>query len=138
MAMIDINWNPDKRELRQFAGMWLGFFGAIGGYLFWTSGSQGWGAVVGAVAALVGLPGLLLPQIMKPIYVVWMTAAFPIGWTISHLLLGVIFYGVVTPIGLTLRLFGYDPMNRKFEPEAKTYWSERPVDTDTSRYFRMY
>ena len=94
MAMIDINWNPDKRELRQFAGMWLVFFGAIGGYLFWTSGSQGWGAVVGAVAALVGLPGLLLPQIMKPIYVVWMAAAFPIGWTISHLLLGVIFYGV--------------------------------------------
>jgi hypothetical protein len=138
MAMIDINWNPDKRELRQFAGMWLVFFGAIGGYLFSKSGMAGWGPVVGAVAALVGLPGLLLPQIMKPIYVVWMTAAFPIGWTISHLLLGVIFYSIVTPIGLTLRLFGYDPMHRKFEPEAATYWSERPEDTDTSRYFRMY
>jgi hypothetical protein len=138
MAMIDINWNPDKRELRQFAGMWVVFFGAIGGYLFWNSGTEGWGPVVGGVAALVGLPGLLLPQIMKPIYVVWMAAAFPIGWTISHLLLGVIFYGLVTPIGLALRLFGYDPMHRKFEPEATTYWSERPDDTDTSRYFRMY
>jgi hypothetical protein len=138
MAMIDINWNPGKRELRQFAGMWLVFFGAIGGYLYWNSGAEGWGPIFATVAGVIGLPGLAIPQLMKPIYVVWMAAAFPIGWTISHLLLGLIYYGLVTPIGLAMRLFGYDPMKRKFEPEARSYWTEHQSDADTSRYFRMY
>ena len=66
-----------------------------------------------------------------------MVAAFPIGWTVSHLLLGSIFYLVITPIGLLLRALGHDPMERKFDREAKTYWIEHER-AETARYFRMY
>jgi hypothetical protein len=137
MAVLEIRWNPSLRELRQFAALWIVFFSGIGAYLYYHYGAGTWPTVAWVVAAGVGLPGLTFPALLRPIYVGWMLAAFPIGWTISHLLLGSIFYLVITPLGLMLRLFGHDPMRRKFEPEAKTYWIEH-ARSETARYFRMY
>ncbi|RMD81653.1 MAG: hypothetical protein D6815_11195 [Candidatus Dadabacteria bacterium] len=137
MAMIEINWNPGRRELRQFAGLWLAVFGALGGWkLYASAAAAGWPWLGAAVA--VGLPGLVWPALVRPLYVAWMALAFPIGWTVSHLLLALIYYGVVTPIGLVLRLRGVDPMNRRFEPEATTYWVEHRTGDDKSRYFRQF
>ena len=79
-----------------------------------------------------------LPVIRKPVYLAWVYAAFPIGWTVSHLLLAVVYYLVLTPIGLALRLFGRDIVSRRFDRSATTHWIERrPVD-DRTRYFRQF
>jgi polyferredoxin len=137
MAMISINWNPSRRELRQFAGLCLVFFGGIAAWMYARHGAGPWPTTLAALAVGLGIPGLAFPVLLKPIYVGWMAAAFPIGWTVSHVLLGVIFYGIVTPIGLLLRLIGRDPMNRKFEPQAKSYWIEHEP-AESARYFRMY
>ena len=137
MAVHSINWNPSKRELRQFAGLCLVFFGGIAAWMYARHGAGPWPTTLATLAVVLGLPGLAFPILLKPVYVGWMVAAFPIGWTVSHVLLGVIFYGVVTPIGLFLRLIGRDPMNRKFEPQAKTYWIEHEP-AESARYFRMY
>jgi hypothetical protein len=136
MAMLEVNWNPGRKELRQFAGLWLLFFGGIAAWLYTRHGAGSWPTGLAALS-LVGIPGLAFPAMMKPIYVAWMTAAFPIGWTISHVLLGIIFYGLVTPLGVLMRLLGRDPMNRRFEPETESYWSDHER-SDTSRYFRTY
>jgi hypothetical protein len=137
MAMISINWNPSKRELRQFAGLCLVFFGGMAAWTYARHGAGPWPTTMAALAAVLGLPGLVFPALLKPIYVGWMVAAFPIGWTVSHVLLGIIFYGIVTPIGLLLRIVGSDPMNRKFERDAKSYWIEHEP-AEAARYFRMY
>ena len=137
MAVLEIRWNPSQRELRQFAGLWIVFFGGIAAYLYYRHGAGAWPTVAGVAAVAVGLPGLVFPALLRWVYVGWMLAAFPLGWTISHLLLGSIFYLVITPLGLMLRLFGHDPMRRKFEPGAATYWIEHER-SDTARYFRMY
>jgi hypothetical protein len=137
MAMISINWNPSRRELRQFAGLCLVFFGGIAAWMYLRHGTGPWPTTLAALAVGLGIPGLAFPMLLKPVYVGWMAAAFPIGWTVSHVLLGVIFYGIVTPIGLLLRLLGRDPMNRKFDPQAKTYWIEHE-SAEPARYFRMY
>ena len=47
-------------------------------------------------------------------------------------------YAVLTPVGWCLRIVGYDPMNRKFDPSAETYWIERPKRVEPSRYFRQF
>ena len=69
-------------------------------------------AIFGLLALTVGPIGLARPDWLRPIYVGWMVLAFPIGWTVSQLILGVIFCGVFTPIGLVFRLMGRDPLHR--------------------------
>src|SRR5262245_4813191 len=91
--MISINWHPSDRELRWFAGLWFPLFWAIVGTLvglrtgYWLDVSAAM-----AVVAVIGAVGLWRPQLVRPLYVGWMCAAFPIGWTVSHLLLAAIFY----------------------------------------------
>ena len=61
-----------------------------------------------------------------------------IGWILSSVVLAVLYYLVLTPIGVLLRLTGYDPMKRRFDRTAKTYWLPRNSDTETERYFKQF
>lgn len=137
MALLNVNWDPGDRELRQFSLLWIAFFGLIGAYCLW--GAETWETtlVLWAVAA-IGLLGVLVPSLMDPIYTLWMLIAFPIGWVISHVLLLTVFYLVLTPIGLVMRLFGYDPMKLQFDRAAKSYWVPHDPEADRERYFKQY
>lgn len=78
------------------------------------------------------------PASARRIYVGWMLAAQPIGWTISHIVLALVFYVVITPIGLVMRALGRDPMQRRFDRQATTYWQPRRPVTDVKQYFRQF
>jgi hypothetical protein len=67
-----------------------------------------------------------------------MYAAYPIGWVVSHVLLALIYFGVLTPIGRIMAVCGYDPMERRFDRAASSYWIEREPNRDASRYFRQF
>ena len=137
MALLEVNWNPDRRELKQFALMWIGFFGLFGAYSLFLNGTSGAALVLWAVAA-TGLVGYFRPGMLRPVYVVWMALALPIGWTISHLLLLVMYYLLITPIGLLMRLFGYDSLERQIDRSAKTYWVPHDPGAEPSRYFKQF
>ena len=139
MAVIDVNWNPPSKQLRQFAGLLI-LFGGIAGFLFfkkdWVSlATAQW---IWGVCAGLGLVGLALPVLIRPVYVVMMAISFPIGLVISTVLLGIIFYLVITPVGLLMRLLGYDAMHRKLDPAMTSYWIKRPAQTAVGRYFRQF
>ena len=134
--LIDINSPTSDRELRWFAGLWFpalclaaGFF-AIRHHAspiavaIWISG--------GALAAA----GLMRPAIIRPLFrtLIWLT--FPIGWVLSHALLLVLYYVIVTPIGVLVRRF-QDPMERTFDRAAKSYWTPRE-SAESHRYFRQF
>jgi len=138
MALIDINWSPSKRELRFFAGMLLVFLAVIGGLVLKNTGSIQTASYVWIPGAVIGLVGLALPGEIRWLYVGWIVAAFPIGWTVSHLLLAIIFYLLLTPLGIIMRLFGYDPMHRQWDPDAGSYWVVRRSKTDAAHYFRQF
>ena len=135
MGLIDINRNPSPRELRWF-GVGLAIFAVIVGVLFWRAGrptaaTSAWGlggGIMGVYAAI--------PMSRKWIYLGWIYAAFPIGWTVSHLLLAAIYYLIVTPIALAVRLAGSDPLQRTFDQAAPTYWTRRKP-SDVARYFKQ-
>ena len=135
--MIEINWNPDSRVLRWFAGLQIVFFCVIA-WLWWNSLGATGGAILIAVSTVVGVIGLVRPAWIKPVYIVWMVAVFPIGWVVSHVVLAVIYYVLLTPIALMVRWRRGDPLQRQLDRAAPTYWTpRRPVD-GTERYFRQY
>ena len=122
MALLEIKWNPSRRELKQFAALWIGFFGLLGLMVLLRKSS--WPAAAGCwIVAVAGLVGLFRPTFLRRAYVVWMCLALPIGWAMSHLLLLAIFFLVLTPIGLVMRLFGHDPLERRVDRLAKSYWT---------------
>ena len=137
MAMIEINKEPSRRELFWFGLIFALFFGIVGGLVIWKSDSPQVAYWIWAAAGAVTVAYYLVPPLKRPLYLGWMYAVFPLGWALSHLLLGLIYYCLFTPIGAIMRLVGYDPMRRKFDPEAATYWMEREQTKDQKRYFRQ-
>lgn len=138
-SVIEIKWEPSARELAQFARYWFPLFYITGGGLVWWKFSAPrvawsvWGAGLG-----LSLVGLFIPRFIRFLLVGISVVTYPIGWVVSHLLLGLIFYGLVTPIGLLMRWCGRDPLQRKFDAEVKSYWVSHQPASDTSRYFKQY
>ncbi len=136
--MIDINWKPTDRELRQFGLIFLGFSALLGAIFWWRWGPGPATWALWAAGPLVALVGLALPRALKPLYLGLTLVAYPIGLVVSNVLLGITYYLVVTPIGLVFRLLGRDPLHRRFNPEAKTYWIPRRPPASAGRYFRQF
>ena len=137
MALIDINKNPAARELKIFGLLFAVFFGLLGA-MFWWHGWYNAATIVWYSAAFILVAYLIVPQVRQPIYLIWSYALYPIGYVITLVLMGVVFYLVITPTGLLMRLFGRDPLSRKFRPGDSTYWIRRREDASLDRYFRQY
>jgi len=138
MAVIDIKWNPTSKELRQFAGLQLIFFALVAAWLHHRVGSSVGAVAVLSVSILACVLGLLWPRCLRWVFVGWILAVFPIGWLVSHTLLAILFYLVFTPVGIIMRLCGYDPMHRRWDRDADSYWKPRTPPDDTQRYFKQY
>ena len=138
MALIKINDNPSRRELRQFAAIWFPLFCFIAGGLLYLAGSRGGGVAAAVIGVAFGLLGYRRPAFIHPLYLIWMYAAYPIGYVISHLMLGIVFYGVLTPIGAAMKLVGYDPLNRRLRSGESSYWTRSVAIADKTEYFRQF
>ena len=137
MALIDINKNPSKGELLFFGLVFPVFFGVIGGVVFFFTESLAIPQVLWAVAGVVTLLFFLVKPLRVPIYLGWIYLAFPIGWTVSHVLMLLTYYAVVTPFGLAMRLVGRDPMSRRIERSKDSYFVPHQA-AETSRYFKQF
>jgi len=139
MSMIQINRNPTLRELRQFGFIWMGFVAFFGAVAWFKFGNPSLARGLWIASIAVPLLGWAMPSFMRLVFVGMSYLAWPIGFVVSHVVLALVYYGVLTPIGLLMRLFGYDSMKREFDPEAETYWVKRPVaEVDAKSYFRQF
>ena len=68
----------------------------------------------------------ITPDFHHGLLVGCMYAALPIGWTVSHLMMGVVYFAVVMPIGLVSRLVRGGALHRRPDRAARSYWIERP------------
>ena len=138
MAIIEINRDPGKGELRWFGLIFLAFFVLVGLVVHFRLDARQAALWIWGCAAAVTLAYYAAPPVRKPLYLGWMYAAFPVGWVMSHVVLGLVFYLVFTPVGLLMRLFGRDPMQRRFRREAESYWQEHDPHRKPERYFRQF
>ncbi len=112
-----------RRQLRNF-GLLVGGVLALYGILAWARGKPFFPYALGPGLALVAL-GLVLPRILKPLYIPWMVLAIILGFVVSNVLLTAFFFVVITPIGLAARLLRRDFLRLKLDPNAQTYWIRR-------------
>jgi len=145
--LIEIDWKPDDRTLRQFGFIALfgfSFLAAIA-WLELLVFSFGLGEarpiVAGAFAALAVVSllfSLVLPRANLPIYIGLTLVAYPIGFVLSYVIMGFLFFVMITPLGLLFRIIGKDPLDRRFEPDAPSYWSDPRPRRGKESYFRQF
>ncbi len=113
----------DQVGLRRFGLMLGGVLAGVFGLLLpWAKGWQmfpNWYWI--GTAGLIASWALVAPASLRVPYHGWMRVAMAIGNTVNHIVLAVVFYLVIFPTGMLMRLTGKDPMRRAFKPEAKSY-----------------
>ena len=134
MKLVEINWAPSDRQLRQFAAISL-FALPLLGYL-WTRELRvvGWMAVL---AAGVALAGWLKPALVKPVFLALTLIAAPIGMILGELAMLLVYFGVFLPLALVFRLLGRDELQLKANRAATTYWQPKKQPRNVASYYRQ-
>ena len=117
------NINEDKTTLRKF-GTTVGTVLLLVGIVLYLTGKSS-SVIFGGAGVLLILFGLILPNILKPLNKIWMTLAVILGWFMSRLILFILFYIVITPIGFFLRIAGKDFLNLRTDKNSDSYWEKR-------------
>lgn len=119
--MTTTTLNTDKKTLREFGLVFAAGLVLIFGLLLPWIWDKAWPVWPWIAAAAFAGTGLILPQVLKPFYVLWMKIGHVMGWINTRIILGLVFFIMFAPLALLFRLFGRDPMQRKLEGEAKSY-----------------
>ncbi len=138
MSLLTLKTDPSTKDLRWFGCAWFPLFSAVAGWLCWRGESPRAATVFWSLAGLSLILGAVRPRAIRPLFVGLIYLTAPIGWVVSHVVLALVYYLVLTPIGLVLRVLGRDTMKRRFEREAKTYWVSSQKERPLKSYFRQY
>jgi hypothetical protein len=137
MKWSELPLKPTPRVLRQFAAAWLVFFLLLALRQGLVRGDATAGAVLGAIA-LVGVVGLVKPSLVRGLFIVATLAAFPIGWLVTHAILGVMFYLVLTPVAVVFRLRRRDALRLRRQPDQTSFWRARDRQPEPGRYLKQF
>ncbi|MGE3153621.1 MAG: SxtJ family membrane protein [Nitrospiraceae bacterium] len=115
-----MNEQTDVKQLRSFGLTVGGVFLVIG---LWPLVWRGEAIRLWAVIPAAGLipAGLILPRVLAPLYKGWMAVGHVLGWINTRIILGILYYGLVVPMGLVMKMLGRDPMRRALVPGMDTY-----------------
>jgi len=131
------NIKNSKTEYRKF-GLSLGGLGLVLSlYLLWKN--KTWVNPILIISAFLLICGIIIPNFLKPLYFAWMVFATIIGWIMTRVILTVLFYVVVTPLGLISRMLGHRFLDLKIDPARKSYWNNRSEkQIETNHYQKQF
>lgn len=138
--MTSIEWRPDKKKLQQFG------WAAVVGFplLAWLVSRKlpAWSDEVLTtgigMGVICGVLSFLSPRVLIPVYWIMMGLASVIGPVVGLVVLGVIFFLVVTPIAFLFRIMGRDELRIRTDSSSQTCWLPAPEAGDAASYFRQF
>ena len=133
MKLVEINWHPTHRQLRQFGAICIVALPVVG--WFWGGGTT-IVILLAAIGLALALAGLAVPQSLKPIFLFLMIVATPIGMVIGELAMLMIYFGVFLPIGLAFRIAKRDALQRTLDQQKTTYWQPKKQPANVASYYR--
>ncbi len=111
-----------RRTITSFALIVSGALLAIAAYQWWQGAPHQWVLVtLVSIAALLLLLAAVAPSLLRPVYRGWMRVGEALGWLNTRIILTLVFFLVVTPIGLLMRLFGRSPIATA---KRDSYWTD--------------
>jgi len=117
-------WEATRKQLRS-TGLLVGSaFLVLGLLQFLLHGKIPFGPLFGLGGVLL-LLGLIAPSLLRPFHWIWMKLSHALGWVMTRLILGILFFVILTSFGLVLRLFGRDILTRDWRRREKSYWLPR-------------
>ena len=117
------NIKSEKSDIRKF-GITIGIIlMIIAGFLFWKEKESY--QIFLTVGTILFVLGILVPAVLKPIYWIWMIFATILGWIMTRVILSLLFYIIITPIGLILRFFGKQFLELRWDKSKESYWNFR-------------
>jgi hypothetical protein len=108
---------------RSFGLVFAGVFALITFLPLISGGGLRLWAIVPAVAFLVA--ALTFPRVLTPLNRLWMRFGLLLHRIVSPVVLGIMFFGVITPMGVIMRMLGKDPLRLRLDKAAASYWIER-------------
>jgi len=145
--LVEINLNPDKKTLRQFGVIAFVGFGILAALAYYEKLIFSFGlgearltvvTIFAALGSIALLFSLVAPKANRILYVGLTLLAFPIGFVLSYILMGTLYFLIIGPIAVMFRLFGRDPMHRGYDRDATTYWQAAKPPRDKDSYFHQY
>jgi len=132
-----VKWRPDARELRRFAiAMLIGFF-VLGALSAWRAKGIGTGSVVlwsiGASLAVAAF----VPKLGRIAYLAVYLPTSIIGYVVSNVMLAVMFFLVITPLGIIMKLMGKDVLQQR-RPGRTTQWTPVKETKNEESYYRQF
>ncbi|PIQ90412.1 MAG: hypothetical protein COV71_04105 [Candidatus Omnitrophica bacterium CG11_big_fil_rev_8_21_14_0_20_41_12] len=114
--------NADVGKFKSF-GITMGVaFLVISSILFFKHKSVVAYVIVSAVFFLIAI---VIPKLLKPLYIFWMRLALVLSWVNTRLILFLLFYLIFTPIGLIIKILRIDLLDRKIDKTKGTYWKDK-------------
>jgi hypothetical protein len=139
MSLIEINWYPKHKELRNFAIITLVASIIVASLLYVLKGvGIQWVIIIITAGFGIFISSFVSLKLTRMIYLGLILVTFPIGWAISMILLTAFYFLLLTPLGLFFRLLGRDPLCRRYNRAAKSYWLTRRQTDNLDRYFHQY
>lgn len=139
MSLIEINWQPSRKDLRHFGIIALVASVLIAAILHTLKGlGLQTAAITLAAGLIIFLSSLFSVRLTRIIYLGLVLATLPIGWVVSFVLLATFYFLLITPVAMIFRLIGRDPLRRKFDPNAETYWVRHRPPDNLERYFHQF
>lgn len=134
MSLIEIQWKPTDRQVRQFAAICL-----IGLPLltWWWGGGTTAIQIVTGIAALLSVMAWIRPTLIAPLLVVSTLITAPIGMVIGEVIMLLIFLTVFCPLALIFRLIGRDVLQRQIDRSRPSYWEPKAAATSVASYYRQ-
>ncbi len=139
MSLIEVSFNPDQKQLRNFGRIAIIATALVGLLLYFIKHLPiKWVLILFAVGLAIFIISIVSLKLTRYIFVGLTLVTLPIGFVVSLVVLAAFYFLLITPVALIFRLIGRDSLNRRFDYGAGSYWQPHRRADKLDRYFQQF
>ena len=113
---------------RSFGITFVVVFALLAAFTWWHRGLSTTFNITAGVSAAFAVFTLLAPRLLRPLNLIWLKFGLLLHKVVNPIIMGLLFFGVFTPMGVVMRLFGVDFLRMKKKPATESHWNIKRDD----------